>query len=52
MFSFHVNLNLDILFEKLTAQIGVPLGLGKEFRFAGPRDLWVDIVKIQGLTSV
>ena len=28
MFSFHVNLNLDILFEKLTAQIGVPLGLG------------------------
>ena len=28
MFSFHVGPGLDILFEKLTAQIGSQLGLG------------------------
>ena len=51
MFSFHVDPDLDILFEKLTAQIGARLGLGTLFLFETPGDLWVDIVKMQLLTS-
>ena len=52
MFSFHVDPNLDILFEKLTAQIGARPGLETQFCFEAPGDLWVDIVKMQQLTSV
>ena len=46
MFSFHVDLDLDVLFEKLTAQIGARPGLGTQHC-----DLSVDIVKIQQLTG-
>ena len=52
MFSFHVDPNLDILFEKLTAQIGARPGLETQLCFEAPGDLWVDIVKMQQLTSV
>ena len=52
MFSFHVDPDLDILFENLTPQIGVQSGLGIQFCFETPDDLWVDIVKMQQLTSV
>ena len=50
MFSFHLDLDLDILFEKLTAQIGARLGLGTLLCFEAPGDLWVNIVKMQQLT--
>ena len=49
MFSFHVDSGLDILFEKLTAQIGARLGLGTQLRFEAPSDLWVACFKIQCL---
>ena len=52
MFSFHVDPDLDILFEKSTAQIGARPGLGTQLRFEAPGDLWVDIVKMQQLISV
>ena len=52
MFNFHVYPDLDILFEKLTAQIGAPPGLGTQLCFEASSDLWVNIVKMQGLTSV
>ena len=39
-----------MLFEKLTAQIGVQPGLGIQLRFKAPSDLQVDIVKMQQLT--
>ena len=44
MFSSFVDLDVDILFQKLIAQIGARPGLG------APDDLWVDIVKMQQLT--
>ena len=47
MFSFHVGPNLDILFEKLTAQIVTRMGLGTLLCFEAPGDLRVDIVKMQ-----
>ena len=50
MFSFHLGPDLDILFEKLTAQIGARLGLGILLRFEAPGDLRVNIVKMQQLT--
>ena len=50
MFSFHVDPDLDILFEKLIAQIGARLGLGAQLCFEAPGDLWIDIVKMQRLT--
>ena len=50
MFSFHVDPDLDILFEKLTAQIGSQLGTETQLCFEAPGDLWVDIVKMQRLT--
>ena len=50
MFSFHVGPDLDILFEKLAAQISARLGLGTLLRFEAPGDLQVDIVKMQQLT--
>ena len=46
MFSFHVDPDLDILFEKLTVQIGVRLGLVPLLLFEAPGDFWVDIVKM------
>ena len=52
MFSFHVNPDLDILFEKLTAQIGARPGLETQLCFEASGDLWVDIAKMQQLTSV
>ena len=52
MFSFHVDPDLDILCEKLTAQIGAQPGLGTKLCFEAPGDLWVDIVKMQRLTLV
>ena len=52
MFSFHVEPNLDVLFEKLTAQIGARQGLGIQLCFEVPGDIWVDIVKMQRLTLV
>ena len=39
MFSFHVDPELDILFEKLAAQIGARLGLGTQLCFKAPSDL-------------
>ena len=50
MFSFHVDLDLGTLFEKLTAQIGTPPDLGIQFCFQTPGDLRVDIIKKQQLT--
>lgn len=48
MFSFpHVDLDFDILFEKLTAQIGAWSGLGNQSRLEAPSGLWVDIGKTQ-----
>ena len=49
MFSFHHGPDIDILFEKLTAQIGARLGLGTLLRFEAPTDLRSDIVKMQQL---
>ena len=49
MFSFHVSPQLEILFEKLTAQIGPRLGLGTLSHFEAPGDLWVNIVKMERL---
>ena len=46
MFSFHVDPDLYILFEKLTVQIGVRLGLVPLLLFEAPGDFWVDIVKM------
>ena len=50
--SLYVDLNLDILFEKLTAQIGDGLGSGTQLCLEAPGDFWVDIVKMQRLTLV
>ena len=47
MFSFHFNPDLDILFEKLKAQMGVVLGLGTQLCFQAPYDIWFDIIKTQ-----
>ena len=52
MFSFHVDHDLDILFENLRAQVGAQPDLGTQLRFEAPGDLWVDIVKMQQLTLV
>ena len=49
MFSFHVDPDLDILFEKSTIQIGAVPGLETQLCFDAAGDLWVDIVKLQGL---
>ena len=46
MFSFHVDPDLDILIEKLTAQIDARSGLGNQLCCEVPGDLWVDIIKI------
>ena len=46
MFSFYSDPNLDILFEKLTEQIGARLGLGTLLRFEAPGDLRVNIIKM------
>ena len=46
MFSFYSDPNLDILFEKLTEQIGARLGLGILLRFEAPGDLRVNIIKM------
>ena len=51
IFSFHVDPDLDILFDKLSTQIGARLGLGTQPRFEAPGDLWVDVFKMQRLTS-
>ena len=50
MFNFHVDPDLDILIEKLTAQIDARPGLGTQLCFELPGNLWVDIIKIQQLT--
>ena len=52
MFSFHVDLDLDISFEKLTAQLGARPGFEAQLCFEAPGELWVDFVKMQRLTSV
>ena len=52
MFKFHIDLDLDTLFEKLTSQIGARLGLETQFRFEAPDDLWVNIITMQQLTLV
>ena len=39
MFSFHVDSDLDILFEKLTPQIGAQPGLGIQLCFETTGDL-------------
>ena len=49
MFNFHDDLDLDILFEKLTAQIGARLGLVTQPRFDASGYFWVNIVKMQRL---
>ena len=49
MFSFHLGPGIDILFEKSTAQIDAPLGLGTLLCVEAPSDLRVDIVKMQEL---
>ena len=50
MFNFHVDPDLDILIEKLTAQIDARPSLGTQLCCEVPGDLWVDIIKIQQLT--
>ena len=50
MFTFHVAPDFDMLFEKLTAQVGARPGLGTQLRFDVPGDLWIDIVKMQRST--
>ena len=50
MFSFHVDPDLDILFQKLTAQVGVRPGLGTQLHFKTPSFLQVEIVKMQQST--
>ena len=52
LFSFHVDPDLDILLEKLTAQIATHPGLGTQICFEAPGDRWVDIVKMEQLTLV
>ena len=47
MLSFHVDPDLNILFENLTAQISAQLGLGTLLLFETPADLQVDIFKMQ-----
>ena len=49
MFCFHLCPDIDILFEKLTGQIGARLGVGTLLRFEAPSGLRVDIVKMQQL---
>ena len=49
MFNFHVDPDLDILFEKLTAQIGAHPGLGTLICFEAPDELQVNAVKMQRL---
>ena len=39
MFSFHIDSDFDILFEKLTAQIGIMPNLGTQPHFHVPSDL-------------
>ena len=51
MFSFHDDSDLDILLEKLTAQIGARLGSGTEICLKGPGVFWVDIIVILQLRS-
>ena len=51
MFSFHGDPDLDILFEKLTEQIGTRMGLGTLLRFEAPGDLRVNIIKMKWLRS-
>ena len=47
MFSFHVDPDFDILFEKLAAQIGAWLGLRARTCFKAPGNPQVDIIKMQ-----
>ena len=49
IFSFHLDPDLDILFEKLTTQIGTQLGLRTLLCFEAPGDLRVKINKKQRL---
>ena len=49
IFIFHVDTDLDILFEKLTAQIVAWRHLGTQLPFETPGDIWVNIGKIQQL---
>ena len=49
MFSFHGDPDVDVLFEKLTEQIGARLGLGTLLRFEAPCDPRINIVKMQQL---
>ena len=51
MLIFYIDTDLDILFEKLTAQIGARLGLGTRLCFEAPGDFRANIVKIQRLSS-
>ena len=51
MFSFHIDPDLKMLFEKLATQIGARPALGTKLRFeAAFGDLRVDINKVQRLT--
>ena len=50
MFRFHIDPELDTLFENLTGRIGAWPGFGIHFCFESPIDLWIDIVKMQQLT--
>ena len=52
MFSFHVDPDLEILSEKLTAQIGARPGLGTQICCESLGGLRVNIVKMQQLTSL
>ena len=47
---FHVDPDLDILFEKLTTQIGALLGLRTQLQFETCCELRVNIVKMHQLT--
>ena len=47
MFSFHVDPDFGISFEKLTAQINAWPGLGTHPCFEAPGELGVNIVKTQ-----
>ena len=47
MFSFHIDSDFDILFEMLTARIGIMPNLGTQPHFHVPSDLQIGIVNTQ-----
>ena len=45
--SFHIEPDLDILCETLTAQIGVQSGLGTQLPLDAPGEIWVHMISLK-----